>query len=89
MPAFRRNENPILANLQIPKLLWLIQAITKSSVFPPDKMSIHRNSSAVSWWESVIIITIGNELFSPIYNKIVQQVENSHFKSTKFWFIVA
>jgi hypothetical protein len=58
-------------------------------MFYPDEISIHRNSSAVSWWESVIIITIGNELFSPIYNKIVQQVENSHFKSTKFWFIVA
>ena len=87
--ALRRSENPILRNLQLPKLLWLIQAITKSSVFSPDKMSIHRNKAAASWWESVMVITIGNELFSPIYSKIVQQVENSHLKSTKFWFIVA
>jgi hypothetical protein len=52
-------------------------------------MSIHRNSPAVSWWEIVIVITIDNELAKLGYNKIVQRVENSHFKSTKFWFIVA
>jgi hypothetical protein len=87
--ALRRSANSILRIFQIPVLLYLIQAITKSSVFSPDKIPIHRNSPAVSWWEIVVVITIDNELANQDYSKIVQQVENSHLKSTKFWFIVA
>ena len=67
MLAFRRNANPILRNLQSVELLWLIQAITKNSVFSPDKIPIHRNSPAVSWWESVMIITIDNELATLVF----------------------
>jgi len=35
-------------------------------------MSIHRNLPAASWWEIVVVITITNELFSPVYKKSVQ-----------------